>query len=286
MGGYLVALPFVDKMPTNALRGRLGVLAPIVVFALIGAGLTAMSLSADAKDESYLAARKLASERAARAVALFREGVPPEGPLAMLRNDPETRGADLFKAQCASCHRLNDLGPPKEKQTAPDLTGFGTKAWVLAVLDDPDAEHLFGKTPFKGMMPSVVRKPADPEAAALFTPMSEADQGAVADFLVAQARGERGAGMPGEKLVSQRCTGCHRLDGKTDDDGSLAPELRGWASAAWIEAQIANPGGGKTYPPGAMAKDLEGHMPAFEEKLTEKDRKLLAAWTHRHGQKP
>lgn len=286
VGGYLVALPFLDKGADGSLRRRLFWLAPLALVALGAAGLTVKSLAADAADASFLAARKLASERAARAVALFREGVPPEGPLAMLRNDPETRGADVFKAQCASCHRLGDLGPPKEKQTAPDLTGFGTRAWVLAVLDNPDADSLFGKTPFKGMMPSVVRPPADPEAAALFTPMSAADQGAIADFLVAQARGERGDGTPGERLVRQRCTGCHRLDGKTDDADSLAPELRGWASTAWIEAQIASPGGGKTYPPGAMSKDLEGHMPAFEEKLSEKDRKVLAAWTHDRGQKP
>ena len=284
VGGYLVALPFLDKKPSTALKARLPLLAPLALVLLGAFALTAKSLAADAKDEAFHHAREVASQRAERAIALFRQGVPPEGPLAMMRNDPETRGEDLFKSQCASCHRLGDLGPPKEKQTAPDLTGFGTKKWVLALLENPDADHLFGKTPFKGGMPSVVTPPADPEAAKLFTRMSDADQGAIADFLVAQAKGEKGAGMPGEKLVSQRCTSCHRLDGKTDDSESYAPELRGWASPAWIEAQIANPGSGKTYGPGAMAKDLEGHMPAFEDKLSEKDRKLLAAWTHRRGQ--
>jgi ubiquinol-cytochrome c reductase cytochrome b subunit len=136
------------------------------------------------------------------------------------------------------------------------------------------------------MMLSLTRAPSDPEAAKVFTAMSPTDQEAVADFLVAQARGERAEGTPGEKLVRQRCTSCHRLDGKTDDEESLAPELRGWASIPWIDAQIANPGGGKTYPPGAMAKELEGHMPAFEEKIGEKDRKILAAWLHRRGQNP
>jgi ubiquinol-cytochrome c reductase cytochrome b subunit len=286
VGGFLVALPFLDRKPSNAILARLPLLAPLLLILLAAGGLTAMSLAADAKDESFQQGRKLAAERATRAIALFREGVPPEGPLAMLRNDPETRGADLFQAHCASCHRLGELGPPKEKQTAPDLTGFGTKAWALAVLDDPDAVHLFGKTPFKGMMPSLTRPPADPEAAKLFTPMSGPDQQAVADFLVAQARGQDARDTPGEKLVRQRCTGCHRLDGKTDDEESLAPELRGWASVGWIEAQIANPGSGKTYPAGAVSKDLEGHMPAFEEKLSEKDRKILAMWTQRRGQGP
>jgi ubiquinol-cytochrome c reductase cytochrome b subunit len=92
------------------------------------------------------------------------------------------------------------------------------------------------------------------------------------------------SGMPDEKIVSQRCTTCHRLDGKTDDDDSLAPELRGWASPAWIEAQIENPGSGKTYPKGAMAEDLKGHMPAFAEKISPADRKILTAWVVEHAQ--
>lgn len=287
-GAYLVALPFLDRKPGRSLLARLPVLVPLALALLGAAGMTVASFSADARDADYQRAEKLAAERAARALVLFREGVPPEGPLAMLRNDPETRGADLFQAQCASCHRLNDLGPPKEKMTGPDLTGFGTKAWALAVLDNPDADHLFGKTPFKGQMPSLTRPPSDPEAAKAFTPMSTADQDAVAEFLVAQARGERAEGTVGEKLVRQRCTSCHRLDGKVDDEESAAPELRGWASLPWIEAQIANPGSGKAYPPAAMAKELEGHMPRFEDKISEKDRKILAAWMQRRGlsQKP
>lgn len=283
---YVAALPFLDKRPERKLAARLPVLAPLLLVLLGGAGLIAKSYASDRADAEYQRARKLADERAARAIALFKEGVPPEGALAMVRNDPETRGADLYQAQCASCHRLGDYRSPDGKQTAPDLTGFGTKKWALAVLDDPDADHLFGKTAFKGQMPSLTRPPADPEAAKLFSPMSPADQDAVAEFLVAQARGERAEGTPGEKLVRQRCTSCHRLDGKTDDEDSAAPELRGWASLAWIDAQIADPGSGKAYPKPAMAKELEGHMPAFEEKISEKDRRILAAWVHRHGQKP
>lgn len=286
LAAYVAALPFLDKRPERGLVSRLPVLAPFLLVLLGGAGLIAKSYASDAADADYQRARKLADERAARAIALFKEGVPPEGALAMVRNDPETRGADLYQAQCASCHRLGDYRSPDGKQTAPDLTGFGTKKWALAVLDDPDADHLFGKTAFKGQMPSLTRPPSDPEAAKLFSPMSPADQDAVAEFLVAQARGERAEGTPGEKLVRQRCTSCHRLDGKTDDEESAGPELRGWASVAWIEAQIANPGSGKAYPQPAMARELEGHMPAFEEKISEKDRKILAAWTHRRGQQP
>jgi ubiquinol-cytochrome c reductase cytochrome b subunit len=149
---------------------------------------------------------------------------------------------------------------------------------VLRVLDQPDAPLMFGATPFKGMMPSFTRPPKDPEEAEYFTKMKPADQKAVADFLVAQANGKADKGSKGETIVSTRCTGCHRLDGETDDEESLAPELRGWASPAWIASQIHNPGSGKTYPKEAMDAELEGHMPAFGEQLTSDQIRMIAHW--------
>lgn len=288
--GYLVALPFLDKKPSRALRPRLVFVMPLVLVLLATAGLTLKSMRDDGADASFQAARRTATQRADRAILLAKEGVPPDGPLAMLQRDPELRGEALFVEHCAACHQLGELGPPRKEAApgplpaadprAPDLTGFGGKAWILALLDDPDSDKLFGRSAFKGMMPSVVRPPADPEAAKAFTPMSPADQELVATFLIAQAKGERAEGSAGEKIVKQRCTSCHRLDGKTDDEDSLAPELRTWASIAWIEAQIDNPANGKTYPAGAAAPELKGHMPGFADKIAAPDRKLLATWLH------
>ena len=276
--GYLFALPLIDKGPDRSLKARFKLLLPLGLFGVLAGALTVQSKRADAGDEAFQRARVTASQRAERAVALFRKGVPPEGPLAMLRNDPETRGQELFARECATCHRLGALGPAAGKATAPDLTGFGTKAWVLGLLDDPDAERFFGHTPFKGQMPSMIRPPADPEAQKVFKAMSPDDQLTIAEFLEGQARGESGKGTKGETMVRQRCTGCHRLDGKTDDEESLAPELRGWASEAWMAAQIDDPGSGKSYPRGAMAAELTGHMPGFGEKLSAADRKALLGW--------
>jgi ubiquinol-cytochrome c reductase cytochrome b subunit len=281
--GYLFALPLIDKGPSRSIKARLVLLLPLALFGVAAGALTVKTLAGDATDEAFQKSRKVASQRAEQAAALFLKGVPPEGPLAMLRNDPETRGQELFAQRCSSCHRLGDLGPAPDKIAAPDLTGFGTKAWALAMLDNPDADHMFGKTPFKGGMPSLTRPPADAEAAKTFKPMSADNQETISSFLAAEATGS-GKGMPGEKLVKQRCTGCHRLDGQTDDEDSLAPELRGWGSVAWIEAQIENPGSGKTYPKAAMAEDLKGHMPAFAEQISVADRKILAAWVAKHGQ--
>jgi ubiquinol-cytochrome c reductase cytochrome b subunit len=291
LGGYLVLLPFLDRKPDATLKSRAPLLAPLLLI-LAGTGvLTWMSMRADAADAGFQKARALAQKRAERAAELAKSGVPPEGPLAMLAADPEMRGPELFTQHCTACHRLRlagesgELAPPEDKDTAPDLSGYGTRAWVLAVLEDPDHPKLFGPTPFKGMMPSVVKPPADPEQAAEFSPMKKEDMGSIADFLASEATGKPQKGLPGEKLVKTRCTVCHRLDGATDDEESLAPELRGWASEAWIAEQIRNPGGGKTYPKGVLAPDLKGKMPAFEEKLTSGEIALLARWVHEQASK-
>jgi len=283
VGGYLIALPFVDTNPKATRKQRIAYLSPLLLIGLGAVGLTFMSTSSDAADADFQAANARAAERAARAIELAKDGVPPAGPLAMLAADPVTQGPVLYDKHCGVCHRLNERGPAKGEETAPDLTGFGTERWVMAVLDGPDDPHMFGNTPFKGQMPSFMRPPEDPEALEYFSKMKDEDAKAISAFLVAQADGKEGKGMAGEKLVGQRCTSCHRLDGNTDDESSLAPELRGWASVDWIREQIANPGSGKTYPPGAMSEELEGHMPAFEQSLSAAEIDLLAGWLWRRA---
>jgi ubiquinol-cytochrome c reductase cytochrome b subunit len=198
------------------------------------------------------------------------------------------RGEELFRESCASCHRLGDLGPGgKEKPTAPDLSGWGTAAWVRAVLATPDAPTLFGPTAFKGKMPSYVTPPSDPEAAKNFKPMPENEQAAIAAFLAGEAdeNPDPNHDAAGAKLISQRCTGCHLFRGKTDDETSVAPELSGWGSTAWTHAQIANPGTNTTYRPGSMAAELTGHMPRYDDKLTPADLDLIGRFVRARARK-
>jgi ubiquinol-cytochrome c reductase cytochrome b subunit len=282
--GYLVLLPFLDKKADRGIMARLPLLAPVALIAIGAAVLTGASMKHDAADPDFLKAVAKAEAQGAKALAISTEGVPPEGALAMVRNHPETRRIWLFEQHCATCHRMGDIGPAAGKDTAPDLTGFGSKAWAQRVLVEPDHDMQFGKTAFKGMMPSMTKPPKDPELAKEFTAMKSDDMNAITEFLAAQAEGKKTDGMPGEKLVRQRCTSCHRFDGKTDDEESLAPELRGWASTAWILAQIDDPGSGKTYPKAAMDPKLEGHMPGFAAKLNDADRKLLASFVQMQTQ--
>ena len=198
----------------------------------------------------------------------------------MLARDPQTRGPELYEKHCAVCHRLNEWGPPEGEQTAPDLTGFGTEKWVLAVLDNPDAPDMFGNSPLEGLMPSYTRPPEDDEYADEFEPMPMEKQKAIAEWLAAESQGTAEEDMPGEKIAKTACTSCHRLDGETDDEEGVAPELRGWASLEWIRLQIDNPGNGTTYPPGIMDPDFEGHMPAYRDDLSPQEIALLAGWVY------
>jgi len=282
-GAYMALLPFWDRAPSRALRRRIPYLLPLAAMGVAVVGLTALSVRADKRDEAFQKARGTATKRSVACLDLARKGIPPDGPLAMIRRDPETRGAALFQENCATCHRLNDMGPAVDKATAPDLTGWGTTEWVMSMLEDPDAPHRFGHTPYKGEMLSLVKPPSDPKAAKTFKPMSEADRRAITAFLAAEAAEVKDPQHDAQaaKMISQRCTSCHLFRGQTDDDDSSGPELAGWGSLAWTRAQIANPGTNATYRPSAMDPNSKGHMPRFDDKLEPEDVNLLAGWVRK-----
>jgi ubiquinol-cytochrome c reductase cytochrome b subunit len=282
-GLYLALLPFWDRSPNRALGRRLKYLAPLFAIGLGVVGLTFLSMRSDARDEPFQKARAMATKRADAAIELAKKGIPPDGPLAMMRRDPELRGTALFQEHCASCHRLNDWGPPPAKATAPDLSGWGTADWVLSVMDDPDAPNRFGNTPYKGEMVSLVHPPADPQAAKNFRQMPEAERKSIASFLANEAADVKDPqhDAAGAKLVAQRCTICHLFRGQTDDDDSIGPELSGWGSTAWTRAHIANPGTNVTYRPEALNPARKGHMPRFDDKLEHDDVNLLAIWVRK-----
>jgi len=280
---YLALLPFWDKERSTALGPRLKYLSPLAAMGAAVALLTFQSIRADSSDAVFQEARARASRRAERAIELARKGIPPDGPLAMLRRDPATRGEALFQEHCASCHRLADIGPSPEKATAPDLSGWGTAEWAMSMLERPDAPDRFGQTSYKGEMLSVTEAPADVKAARAFRPMPEDDRALIVAFLAAEAAEERDPkhDAVGAALIRQRCTICHLFRGQTDDDESKGPELAGWASSAWTRAQIGNPSSNATYRKYALDPDNKGHMPRFDDKLDAEEINLLADWVRK-----
>ncbi len=288
IGLYLFALPLIDKKPGTELRRRVGPLAPLVLVGLGVVLLTFIARHDDAVDAKFQKQRVQADARAEAAVRLAMDGVPPEGPLAMLARSPEVRGPELFDKHCASCHTLGEHGTEKDR-TAPKLDGWSTEKWIIAMMHDPDADAHFGRTPYKGEMPSVDVKPKD--APDTWTAMSPDDMNAAAAFLasfgdapgVAPPAGSLRADAKrvarGKEIVKSRCTACHLLEGAGDDgDQKLAPELSGYASLAWVKAQIANPATKVTYREDALNPARKGHMPRFDVDLSPADIELLAKW--------
>jgi ubiquinol-cytochrome c reductase cytochrome b subunit len=255
-------LPWVEKRKHGA--SALGGMAVLLAFGTI-ASLTYVAMDHDARDAKYRRAHAEARKRASVAIAIAKKGVPPAGPLVMLRNDPELRSEALFKEKCASCHVLGELGD-KKKADAPVLDGWSTQPWILAMLHDPDSDDRFGRTVYKEQMPSMDVPPKDDKGD--FEPMSKEDMVAVAAFLA------NGEGEAGEKIVKNRCTTCHLYKGEGDDNGeATAPELAGYGTFAWVRAQIADPSTDATYRRNALGKR---HMPKFEGDLGAADIDLLA----------
>jgi ubiquinol-cytochrome c reductase cytochrome b subunit len=289
-GLYLALLPWIDR-PGRSRKAL--VVAPVV---LVFAGAVALGVVAwrkDAHDEVYAKQRTKADRRAAAAAKLAMDGVPPEGALAMVRKDPELHGRDLFEQHCAVCHVLGDLGDAK-KATASKLDGWGTPQWIAAMIHDPDAPEFFGRGPFNGNMPSMDTRPKDKPASEPWKPMlhNEEEHKAVAAFLSSQ--GDEPGDPPrvldeatralGEKIVNNRCTGCHLYKADGDTNGSdVAPELFHYGSIAWTRAQVANPATVETYREKALGEDLKKHMPRADKDLSAADIDVVARWTRAHA---
>jgi ubiquinol-cytochrome c reductase cytochrome b subunit len=285
--GLFFALVFV--MPFTA-RRRWGPTFNICLAAVaaLGAGtLLWRATAVDRGDAAYQAARRQLKTDAARIEVLARspQGIPATGPLTLLRHDPQTQGPRLFARYCASCHRYdghNGLGAPvADKETASDLKGFGSRAWLAGLLNPAEVSgpHYFGGTTHqKGKMSKFVKTKVS-----AFAPAQQADLRKVIAAVSAEAH------LPAQKEMDAagaadiaagadlfrgeiNCADCHQL--RIPDANADAPDLTGWASRSWLISIISNPGEDRFY---GAAND---RMPAFLGKhiLDEDQIALLADW--------
>jgi ubiquinol-cytochrome c reductase cytochrome b subunit len=259
-GLFLFALPFLDRSPTTRPGTRVQWLAPIFV-ALLGAGfLTWQSKNDDAHDAGFQRASEAAHTRAERAIELASQGIPPEGPVEMLRTDPQTRGPDVYSQNCIKCHVLNKQG----EYDAPVHTGFGSRAWIAGMIHDPQDDRYFGRTEIDDM------KSMDEK-------LSEEQKKAVVEFVYAEGAEAADATQPDKALVDKgaavfkdKCMDCHLYKGEGADtfDG---PDMTGYGSREWLTKQITKPE--------AIYGELN-KMPAFDEDLTVSDIQMVAIYLH------
>ena len=251
-----------------------------------------------------------AARMAQRAFELAQlRGIPPEGPLALIANDPVTRGPILFAAHCASCHRFgghDGLGNvPPEPATSSDLRGYATRSWIRGLLQDPMDDRYFGR---------MVNPDGDPAHTRMSMWVSEqmeenqdekdrqrlwANFDAVAAYLEDESRrpgrlahvtDEADGAMGDDSALSELereivrgrrfflsvCNECHSYRGERTGR-FRAPEMFGYGSVAWIERMMADPSDDTRY----RSRGREpARMPAFEQTLSPRDRRLIAEWLH------
>ncbi|MFO0606990.1 MAG: cytochrome b N-terminal domain-containing protein [Polyangiales bacterium] len=261
---YLAALPWVDG-PSRKGAARAAALLPLALVAA-GAGYLGWEMkSHDAADRNFQRATANARAQASRAIALARLGVPPEGPLDMLHNDPARRPRELYKQHCGVCHAARDVA---DQHKAPRLDGFGSRAWATAFVAWPDHPELMGTvTQDMGERMGPQRR------------LSDDDLRAVAEWLYNEGveRGDPPADAAlvtrGQALIA-RCNNCHlgrvtpAVEGTTRD----APSLDGWGSREWIYEQVVNPQRLEQY-------GARNHMPRFRGKLTERELAMVVDFT-------
>jgi ubiquinol-cytochrome c reductase cytochrome b subunit len=245
------AMPFIGKWNLGH-RFNLGLLWSL----LGGVGLlTWLAMSEDRRNPAFVASLKTAHFEAQRVRELAQSpsGISQLGAVSLLRADPLTQGPKLFAKNCASCHRYDGhdaLGNhPKDPQSAADLKGFASRAWLEGLLRPEGITHsnYFGGTKFKdGKMAKFVKKDIGS-----FTPDQQQQLGKVIVALSAEAqlKAQREADQREASIIAEgrtllagdtmRCTECHQFQKKDED--ATAPDLTGYGSREWLLGIIADP---------------------------------------------
>lgn len=252
---FVAMLPFIDRAKTRRIKDRLLVFGAVAAGVVIVAALTVQAMLHDANDPLLAAQKSNADREAARAMALAVDGVPVQGAAYMLTHDPLTRGERVFRRECMSCHPFEGSAPDEIR--GPELTGYGSKAWIRQVLRDPDSLRLYGATKVSGMKS--------------FAKLGELDLSRLVDAL-------HGLREPDAKPIEessvapvieeQECGNCHDFEEAGALDG---PALFGYLSRAWIAAVIDD----------ASADHLYGEantMPAFKTRLGDEDRSAVVTF--------
>jgi mono/diheme cytochrome c family protein len=178
----------------------------------------------------------------------------------------------LFEQYCAQCHApvgtpARDAHGQRTNARAPTLDGFGSRGWIRALLNNPDAPDLFGRTEIHDM-PSQARRLRD-------------NFDAVVEYVYSQAveNGDPPADAAlahrGDEVYHQRCTVCHQGGGdqsETDPADRDAPDLTGWGSRQYLRDQILHPDAPANY-------GARNHMPVFSDRLQGRELEWVIDYT-------
>jgi ubiquinol-cytochrome c reductase cytochrome b subunit len=238
-------------------------------------------------------------EQADEAVRLARTIASPWNSLVGApRPKPESekaRAQRLFAANCAACHNHTDeygRGTASQDPSAPNLFGFGSRAWLAGILDPAKikSDQYFGQTRhIEGQMVEFVGENlaklddankakvqsiiAALAAEAALPAEAEANQKAKDDGTL-----EKGRKALTEAFETAACVDCHKY--RDIGDVGAAPDLTGWASKEWLVRFIGDPTHDYFY------RASNDRMPSFGQSgpgprqslLTPEEIDLLARW--------
>jgi len=284
-------MPFFGKWKLGH-RFNLGFLVCLLAGAAL---LTGLAVREDKHNPTYLAAVKTAEHDAERVRVLAKSpaGIPPEGAVTLLRNDPLTQGPKLFSQKCAGCHRYegtDGMGRiPKDPQSASDLKGFASREWLAGLLDPQKiaSTNYFGGTKFHdGKMSRFVNKDI-----ANYTPeqqeklkkviLAVSAEAQLKNQLAADQR-DAAAIQEGRTLIQDemKCANCHQFHKKDED--ATAPNLTGYGSRRWLINFIGNPKHADFY------DERNDRMPAFgsDQILNAQTIGLIADWLRGNWYEP
>jgi ubiquinol-cytochrome c reductase cytochrome b subunit len=270
----LLLLPFLDRLLPWRLAHFLA--CGFVVVIAGGAGcLLVQSLVEDFRNPEYRAARQKADrerDRATYLASLPDVGIPPDGAGYVLARDPFTEGQKVLDRRCLSCHFFEGKG--SGKQTASDLSQFGSREWLEGLLKDPKAKSHFGTvTALTGMV--------EWKKNSKLTPKQRDD---VIDFVASFAKipadvtTEEWLNSPGVSdhlglpPFQKECGSCHVVEGLSEGGTRDAPNLFAWGSPRWFARMTRKPGAADKY--GYL--DAKDQMPAFgDDQLSANDMDMI-----------
>ena len=250
VGGYLIALPIVDRRGKRWLGGLAGLCAIVI-------GLTVMSFARDASDDELAKRQDEAAMRAGRARAIAKNyGVPATGGQDIWSMAPMWKARTLYAQRCASCHDEDS----KDRKGPVIAPGFMNRAWIGAFLRAPSSDPFWGRTKLAKTEAAMAAVDVEPQKLEQLVEAIYAQTGA-RDVDVAK----RDAGR---KLIDEICSDCHSL---AEGVSATGPNLAGLGTRSHFTSFVSNPKSG-------VHMGDSSEMPRFDDELTIVERDAIAEY--------
>ncbi len=264
VGGFLVALPLLDRGVDRAPRARVVWLGALAGLLSLIAALTVMSFARDSSNPELAERAASAARHGSRARALAKaNGIPATGARDVFTTVPMYTARTLWARSCKGCH---EDGPPnakpEEQRKGPRIgAGYLSRAWLTAFLKAPSGDEFYGRT-----------KLGNSEAAMKPVDLPPADLADLVELMYAQTGAtdiDAAKVARGKVLFESSCSDCHALEDGVA--GTSAPGLAGLGSRDHFAHFIGNPHA-------AIHLGEQSEMPPFADELTLLQRDALAEY--------